>query len=185
MRAVQIGALVLLFCSSGCWRFRRLETDVADAGAPDACVGASCGSTRVPENPLTQPASCSARKPAENPGDALCKAGTLELNCVMAPPKLVCPPSYREAAQLACSNAGHYLAYCNACGGTTVRLMLGAFDYAMHYDADDQLVGVTVFDDDPVGPCEQREFVFGRHCSETEPAAELTVSCEGTATGTI
>jgi hypothetical protein len=167
---------------AGCWKLTTLPPeDASIAVVPDGCTGNACGASREPD-PFAQPSSCRAQKPAKNAGDALCKAGTLEVNCVMAPPKLTCPQSFREAAQLACTQGrGSYRVYCNACGGTTVKLM-DMFASEIHFDESDQLVGVTLLDDDPVGPCMQREFVFGTHCSATDPAhGELTVSCDGAA----
>ena len=107
--------------------------------------------------------------PASNPGDRLCQAGKLEVHCVMGPPLLPCPASTREAALAACAEgADSYRVACNACGGMTVELPGPFYSLDLHYDASGELSGVTLTEDEPVGPCEQREFVFGRHCSVTE-----------------
>jgi hypothetical protein len=116
-----------------------------------------------------------------NPGAKLCKAGTLEINCNNAPPKVPCPSTFREAVRLACEQGGgrEYVVYCNACGGTSVRVPDKYYSFAIHFDDADQLVGVTLLEDNPVGPCEQREFVFGTHCSETDASRGFRLSCEG------
>jgi hypothetical protein len=182
MRWTQFGLLALLLCvSSGCWEFRRLPTDAPDA-AVSVCVGGSCGAAGAPPDPFAPPSTCSNRRPSANPGEKLCRAGTLEIHCNNAPPKVPCPRTFSEAARLACEQSGsrEYVAYCNACGGASVRVPGEFYSFAIHYDAANQLVGVTLLEDDPVGPCEQREFVFGTHCSEVEPASrEFRVSCRG------
>jgi hypothetical protein len=183
VRAVKHAALLICIGALGtaCWRAHTLELDASATAVSDACAGATCGASAPRNDPFAPPASCADRKPSSNPGASLCRAGTLELNCENAPPKIPCPGTFSEAARLACAQGGRqYVAYCNACGGTTVRLADSIFEFAVHFDAADQLVGVTLVEDDPVGPCKQHEFVFGTHCSAVEPAtAELTVSCEG------
>jgi hypothetical protein len=185
MGLAPVGHVAWLLCvgalGTACWRARTLEPEPTGTEVSDACADASCGAPASSEDPFVPPASCADRKPSNNPGASLCKAGTLELNCENAPPKIPCPRTFSEAARLACEQgAGQYLAYCNACGGTTVRLADSIFEFAVHFDAADQLVGVTLVEDDPVGPCRQHEFVFGTHCSAVEPAtAALSVSCEG------
>jgi hypothetical protein len=119
--------------------------------------------------PAAAPARCRDQAPDVNPGDALCQAGKLEVHCVMGPPRLPCPETYLEAAMAACeTDAESYRIACNACGGATVELPGPFYSLDLHYDAAGELSGVTLNEDDPVGPCEQREFVFGRHCSLTE-----------------
>jgi hypothetical protein len=178
MRWTQFELLALLLCVSGCWEFRRLPEDAPDR-APGACAGA-CGAAGARSDPFSPPLTCNERRPSVNPGEKLCKAGTLEINCNNAPPKLPCPRTFSEAARLACGQSGRreYVVYCNACGGTTVRVPDEFYTFAIHFDAANELVGVTLLEDDPVGPCEQREFVFGTHCSAADPASrELRVSC--------
>jgi hypothetical protein len=177
----QLQPLVVLVCvSSGCWEFHRLPTDT-DAATSGACTGESCGAAGGGgADPFQQPLTCSMRKPSTNPGEKLCKAGTLEVNCVNAPPKIPCPATFRDGVRLACEQGGgKYVAFCNACGGTTVRVPDRNYSFEMHYDASDRLVGVTLLLENPVGPCEQREFVFSEHCSAANPAgAEMVLSCE-------
>jgi hypothetical protein len=75
--------------------------------------------------------------------------------------------------------------YCNECGGTSVRIPDELYPVDIHYDASDSLQGVTLVHDDPVGPCEQHEFVFGRHCSPAEPdhRGEASIQCAMAAIG--
>jgi hypothetical protein len=94
----------------------------------------------------------------------------------MGPPRLDCPASFRDAVRKACSNgADAYVTYCNACGGASIRLPEGNFVFETHYGSDDELLGMTLVHDQPVAPCQQREFVFGRHCSAAGP--ESVVPC--------
>ncbi|HKP57954.1 MAG TPA: hypothetical protein VJV78_14575 [Polyangiales bacterium] len=158
----------LLCVSTACYDARWLPT--ADDGGVDGAAGA-------PADPISTQSSCAERAPRENPGDALCRAGELEVHCNMGPPRLDCPASLSDAVRRACSSGGadSYVTYCNACGGSTVRLAQGNFVFETHFGRDDQLLGMTLVHDDPVAPCQQREFVFGRHCSAN--GAESVVPC--------
>ena len=164
----------LLCASPACYEFRRLPT-ADDAGTDTGAAGAR-------PDPIQPAGRCTDRALRENPGDALCRAGELEVHCNLGPPRLDCPGSFREAAQKACSSGGadSYVTYCNACGGSSIRLAQGNFVFETHYSAADELLGMTLVHDEPVAPCEQHEFVFGRHCSAA--GVESVVPCSTVST---
>jgi hypothetical protein len=169
--------ILLVSVSPGCWEARTLGSETP-AETSTGCTGDSCGAAGSQSDPSRQPLACSARRPKNNPGEKLCKAGTLEVNCFNAPPKIPCPATLTEGTKFACEHGGgRYVALCNACGGATLRVLDPSYTYEMHYDDAGLLQGVTLVEDEPVGPCEQREFVFGTHCSAVEPRAELVLSC--------
>jgi len=173
MRWVRGGFRLSLVCLlSACWSFHEDERTSPPAAPPVAgsCAGSSCEPT-APEapDPFAMPTRCIEEAPADNPGDRLCRAGELAVHCVMAPPKLPCPPTFRDGVVAACEDgADSFRVACNACGGVTMELPLPFYTLDIHYGATGQLAGVTLTQDAPVGPCEQEEFVFGRHCTVTE-----------------
>lgn len=176
--------MCLVAASSGCWEFHRVQpAEGIDASTSDPCDGGAAGRCKPPSaqsDPFEMPRSWCGRDVGPNPGDTLCQAGKLEVHCNNAPPKIPCPTTFREAAELACSYGGdQYLVHCNACGGVSVHVPDELYPVDIHYDAADALMGVTLLDDDPVGPCEQREFVFGRHCSAIDPPErrDLSLPC--------
>ena len=169
-------SIVLIGASSACWTFHE-EDGRAPQPTAGTCAGTSCAPmTPPPDDPFTTPRRCIEGVPDSNPGDKLCRAGELSVHCVMAPPLLTCPATLREGVLEACKDGAEaYRVACNACGGLTVELTLQFFSLDIHFDAEDKLAGVTLTQPEPVGPCEQEEFVFGRHCTST--GARETRSC--------
>ena len=172
----------MLACSA-CWAFHEDDDATTSPPAPSlptagSCAGASCGAAGgVVEGGPSVTAERRARAPEVNPGDSLCRAGELAVHCVVAPPLLTCPSDAGGAAREACKDgAESYRVACNACGGVTVELVLPFYTLDIHFDATERLAGVTLTEDSPIGPCEQEEFVFSRHC--TVVGERETRSCD-------